>query len=209
MYMENEKDAEKKDEERSSIKICLPKLNFKRIETMINSSSESILAFFGNFNVNADGHLVCIQQVPGNDGSTNSPKSTSSYVYSTQSLNIDSKQDKDLVKTGINFFILNGALKSTTGLQAKVNIIEDGVMIQVLPQTMQKVRTDLLEMKDVRIVCGISDEEKLKLAKKKVTTDVEEPVHHTDHSEVSAEDKESKEVIEFTWTDDFINFSSG
>ena len=33
--------------------------------------------------------------------------------------------------TGASFIVLNGALKSATGLTAKSSIIEDGIMVQV------------------------------------------------------------------------------
>lgn len=142
-------DAAKEDNVR--VTIYLPKINYKRIEAMINDSSESILSFAGALNPKADGHLVCIQQ----DGSK-----TGSVGYSTQSLNIERAElaNGEQSKTGLNYFILNGALKSSTGLKAKMSIIEDGVMVQVLPPIMSQVRNALLEMKDFEIKCEESEE---------------------------------------------------
>lgn len=162
MHMEHDKvipsvpDADKQDNVR--VTIYLPKINYKRIEAMINDSSESILSFGGALNPKADGHLVCIQQ----DGSKSS--SSGSVAYSTQSLNIERSEaavengGARTSRTGLNFFILNGALKSATGLKAKMSIIEDGVMVQVLPTIMARVRSALLEMRDFVIKCEESDD---------------------------------------------------
>lgn len=170
MHMEHDKvipslpEAVKEDNVR--VTIYLPKINYKRIEAMINDSSESILSFMGSLNPKADGHLVCIQQQSGQDGSKSSSGS-GSVAYSTQSLNIDQgaggegeagENNGRASKTGLNFFILNGALKSATGLKAKMSIIEDGVMVQVLPTIMAQVRNALLEMKDFEVKCEESED---------------------------------------------------
>lgn len=147
-------------EENVRVTIYLPKINYKRIEAMINDSSESILSFAGALNPKADGHLVCIQD----SGKASSGSGGGSVAYSTQSLNIDrvdvaaGESDGRASKTGLNFFILNGALKSATGLRAKMSIIEDGAMVQVLPTIMAQVRQALLEMKDYEIQCVESEE---------------------------------------------------
>lgn len=170
MDMEHDKvipslpEAVKEDNVR--VTIYLPKINYKRIEAMINDSSESILSFMGSLNPKADGHLVCIQQQSGQDGSKSSSGSVS-VAYSTQSLNIDQgaggegeagETNGRASKTGLNFFILNGALKSATGLKAKMSIIEDGVMVQVLPTIMAQVRNALLKMKDFEVKCEESED---------------------------------------------------
>lgn len=188
LHMEHEKvlpDATKEDNVR--VRIYLPKINYKRIEAMINDSSESILSFAGGLNQKADGHLVCIQQ----QGEENNRNASGSTAYSTQSLNIDREAGVGVgavtgpSKTGLNFFILNGALKSATGLKAKLSIIEDGVMVQVLPGIMAQVRSALLEMRNFEIRCEDNEE--------KVTSG-------------SSERKETgsggatSEVIEFIWT---------
>lgn len=179
MHMEHDRvissvpDATKGDHVR--VMVYLPKINYKRIEAMIKDSSESILSFAGGFNQKADGHLVCIQQ-----------DVSKSPAYSTQSLNIERgeggrSEEEGPSKTGLNFFILNGALKSITGLKAKMSIIEDGVMVQVLPNIMTKVRTALLEMRDVEVRCEETDE--------KVGASVER------------KEGVASEVIYFVWTD--------
>ena len=180
LYMDMEHDkviSSDTKNENVRVTIYLPKINYKKIEAMVNDSSESILSFAGALNPKADGHLVCIQQEGGNASSSGS--------LATQSFNIE---HPDVVpsggpgsKTGLNFFILNGALKSATGLKAKMNIIEDGVMVQVLPSIMARARAALLEMKDFEVKCEESEE--------KAT------------GSVGAEKRESAtEVINFVWT---------
>ncbi|KAJ8932867.1 hypothetical protein NQ314_014381 [Rhamnusium bicolor] len=56
--------------------------------------------------------------------------------------------------TGASFIVFNGALKSSSGLTAKSNIVEDGLMIQVLPEHMQQIRESLRAMKNHTIPCG-------------------------------------------------------
>lgn len=64
--------------------------------------------------------------------------------------------------TGASFLILNESLKSGSGLSGKCNIVEDGLMVQVLPAKMDEIRTALRNRTDVRIVCGpINAEERL------------------------------------------------
>ena len=38
--------------------------------------------------------------------------------------------------TGASFVVFNGALKSSSGLRAKSSIVEDGLMVQILPDSM-------------------------------------------------------------------------
>lgn len=59
--------------------------------------------------------------------------------------------------TGANFLVLNGALKSTSGLSGKCTIVEDGLMVQILPVKMAAIYKSLKEMKDIDIVCGPVD----------------------------------------------------
>lgn len=59
--------------------------------------------------------------------------------------------------TGASFLVLNGALKSTSGLSGKCSIVEDGLMVQILPNKMAAIRKSLKEMKNIEIVCGPAD----------------------------------------------------
>lgn len=59
--------------------------------------------------------------------------------------------------TGASFLVLNGALKSTSGLSGKCSIVEDGLMVQILPKKMTAIQQALKTMKDIDIVCGPVD----------------------------------------------------
>lgn len=56
--------------------------------------------------------------------------------------------------TGASFLVLNGALKSASGLSAKSSIVEDGIMVQVSQDRMMEIRKSLNKMSDVKIGCG-------------------------------------------------------
>lgn len=59
--------------------------------------------------------------------------------------------------TGASFLVFNGALKSTSGLSGKCSIVEDGLMVQILPKKMTAIQQALKTMKDIDIVCGPVD----------------------------------------------------
>lgn len=56
--------------------------------------------------------------------------------------------------TGASFLVLNGALKSSSGLTAKSSIVEDGMMVQVSQDRMMEIRKAINNMQDVTINCG-------------------------------------------------------
>lgn len=122
--------------------ILIPRNRLDEVIKAINNSSDHILALGANFSKNADGHLVCIQNLKENGDS---------HAYSTQAINIQGQPRK---VTGASFFVFNEALKSTSGLSGKCSIIEDGLMVQVLPSKMNEIRHSLTNMKDIDIVCG-------------------------------------------------------
>nr|CAI5863923.1 unnamed protein product [Callosobruchus analis] len=120
--------------------VTIPVNRYDQVVKSLNNSSDHILAFAGNFSSQVDSHLVCIQDTQGNED-----------CYSTHAINIQNKPRKI---TGASFIVFNGALKSTSGLTAKSNIVEDGLMIQVLPEHMQQIRDNLRAMKNHTISCG-------------------------------------------------------
>ncbi|XP_013119149.2 zinc finger FYVE domain-containing protein 9 [Stomoxys calcitrans] len=123
--------------------VAIPRNRLDDVVKAINNSSDHILAFGGNFSKTADGHLVCMQNV--NDDRTEM------YAYSTQAINIQGQPRK---VTGASFFLLNESLKPSSGLSGKCSIVEDGLMVQILPSQMAEVRESLKNQKDVTIVCG-------------------------------------------------------
>ncbi|KAH8254901.1 hypothetical protein KR026_002271 [Drosophila bipectinata] len=126
--------------------VVIPKYRHQEVIKAINNASDHILAFAGNFSKVADGHLVCMQNI--NDDRSEM------YAYSTQAINIQGQPRKI---TGASFFVLNEALKSTSGLSGKCSIVEDGLMVQIMPAKMEEVRTALRNQADIDIVCGPID----------------------------------------------------
>lgn len=128
--------------------VLVPRNRYDQVQQALANSSDHILALAGNFSPAADGHLVCIQNTDtaGTGNETHS--------YSTQAVNIQGRPRR---VTGASFLLLNGALKSSSGLSAKCSIVEDGLMVQVMPAKMAAVQKALREMRDVEIVCGPVD----------------------------------------------------
>ncbi|EDW72391.2 uncharacterized protein Dwil_GK20901 [Drosophila willistoni] len=123
--------------------VLIPRHRQQDVIKAINNASDHILAFAGNFSKVADGHLVCMQNI--NDDRTEM------YAYSTQAINIQGQPRK---VTGASFFVLNEALKSSSGLSGKCSIVEDGLMVQIMPAKMEEVRQALRNQTDIDIVCG-------------------------------------------------------
>lgn len=109
----------------------------------------SLLAFGADFSKQADGHLVCIQNIDSG--------SSESLSYSTQAINI---QGQNRIRTGASFLILNGALKQSSGMKGKCSIVEDGLMIQIFSTKMQSIRDSLKNMKNIEIPCGPIEDDK-------------------------------------------------
>lgn len=126
--------------------IQIPRNRYDQVMKAINDSSDHILALAGIFSKKADGHLVCIQNTE-----SGCPEL---HQYSTQAINIQGQPRK---VTGASFLILNGALKTTSGLSGKCTIVEDGLMVQILPASMVAAREALKNLKDYSIVCGPVD----------------------------------------------------
>lgn len=56
--------------------------------------------------------------------------------------------------TGASFIVINGALKSSMGLSANSSILEDGLMVQIMPEKMEALKAALKNMQDFTIGCG-------------------------------------------------------
>ncbi|KAJ8687232.1 hypothetical protein QAD02_023026 [Eretmocerus hayati] len=121
--------------------VRFPKNRFNQVMKGLNNSNDHVLAFAANFSIQADSHLVCMQ--------TNSNEDES--VYQTQAINIQNKPRK---VTGASFIVINGALKSSMGLSANSSILEDGLMVQIMPEKMEALKAALKNMQDFTIGCG-------------------------------------------------------
>nr|XP_040129720.1 zinc finger FYVE domain-containing protein 16 isoform X3 [Ictidomys tridecemlineatus] len=119
--------------------IKIPRKKYNDVMKVINSSNEHVISIGASFSTEADSHLVCVQ----NDG-----------VYQTQASSATGHSRK---VTGASFVVFNGALKSSSGFLAKSSIVEDGLMVQITPETMDGLRLALREQKDFKITCGKVD----------------------------------------------------
>ncbi|KAF4108488.1 hypothetical protein G5714_011247 [Onychostoma macrolepis] len=122
--------------------IDIPKSRFNEMLKVVNSSNEHVISFGACFSTEADSHLVCLQN---EDGS-----------YQTQANSIPGKTRR---VTGASFVVFNGALKASSGFIAKSSIVEDGLMVQIPPETMEGLRQALRDQTDFQIPCGKADSE--------------------------------------------------
>ncbi|KAK3108885.1 hypothetical protein FSP39_017895 [Pinctada imbricata] len=122
-------------------KTCInfPRNRYDDLMKVVANSNEHVMAVGACFSTEADSHLVCIQNDEGN--------------YQTQAINIQNKPRK---VTGASFVVFNGALKTSLGLKAKSSIVEDGLMVQITPESMAALKKAMKEMKEYTIECGVS-----------------------------------------------------
>uniref|UniRef100_A0A669Q9T8 Zinc finger FYVE domain-containing protein n=1 Tax=Phasianus colchicus TaxID=9054 RepID=A0A669Q9T8_PHACC len=147
---------------RSCIKIPLRKYN--QVMKVINSSNDHVISIGASFNTEADSHFVCVQNKQG--------------LYHTQA---NSTNEHPRKVTGASFVVFNGALKTSSGFLAKSSIVEDGLMVQITPETMESLRQALRDKKDFKITCGKVDGEDLK--------------EYVDICWVEDEEKTNKEIL--------------
>lgn len=117
--------------------ITFPRNRYEDIMKVVSNSNEHVMALGASFSLQADSHLVCIQNDDGN--------------YQTQAINIQNKPRK---VTGASFVVFNGALKTSSGLKAKSSIVEDGLMVQITPESMVALKQALKDMTSYTIECG-------------------------------------------------------
>ncbi|XP_067114326.1 zinc finger FYVE domain-containing protein 16 [Osmerus mordax] len=120
--------------------IDIPKSRFSQMLKVVNASNEHVISVGATLSSEADSHLVCFQNEEGN--------------YQTQA---NSMPGKTRTVTGASFVVFNGALKASSGFIAKSSIVEDGLMVQIPPDTMEALRTALREQTDFHIPCGKTD----------------------------------------------------
>lgn len=120
--------------------IDIPKSSFNEMQKVLGSSNEHVISIGASFSSAADSHLVCFQNEEGN--------------YQTQA---NSMPGKTRTVTGASFVVFNGALKASSGFIAKSSIVEDGLMVQIPPETMEALRAALREQNDFTIPCGKND----------------------------------------------------
>lgn len=132
-------------EDRKRVNLLIPKLSYEKVCKVLSISNEHVLAFGGNFSLKADSHFVCVQNEDGD-------------VHSRYHNKLIHFPDSPKKVSGASFIVFSGALKSTTGLKAKIKIVEDGLLIEILPSTMEELRNAIKDMKDFKIeCCKVSD----------------------------------------------------
>lgn len=132
------------------VSIQIPCNRFSDTVKIMNSSNESVLAMgTGTFgpkftlredignpaDLPCDSHLVCVQ-----DGLNSN--------YHTE---VMCMKGSPSTCTGAAFVIFNGSLKSDGNHSAKCAIVEDGIMVQLLPEKMEELRASLRSMEDFSI----------------------------------------------------------
>ncbi|XP_028318709.1 zinc finger FYVE domain-containing protein 16 isoform X2 [Gouania willdenowi] len=120
--------------------IDVPKSSFNEMQKVVNTSNEHVVSIGAGFSSSADSHLVCFQNQDG--------------TYQTQA---SSRPGKTRTVTGASFVVFNGALKASSGFIAKSSIVEDGLMVQIPPETMESLRSAFREQTDFHIACGKTD----------------------------------------------------
>ncbi|XP_055369298.1 zinc finger FYVE domain-containing protein 16 isoform X2 [Betta splendens] len=126
--------------EMGHIYIDIPKSSFSEMQKVVNASNEHVISIGATFSSEADSHLLCLQNDEGN--------------YQTE---VNTMSGKTRTVTGASFVVFNGALKVSSGFIAKSSIVEDGLMVQIPPKTMESLRTALREQADFHISCGKND----------------------------------------------------
>nr|XP_015218372.1 PREDICTED: zinc finger FYVE domain-containing protein 16 isoform X1 [Lepisosteus oculatus]XP_015218376.1 PREDICTED: zinc finger FYVE domain-containing protein 16 isoform X1 [Lepisosteus oculatus]XP_015218384.1 PREDICTED: zinc finger FYVE domain-containing protein 16 isoform X1 [Lepisosteus oculatus]XP_015218391.1 PREDICTED: zinc finger FYVE domain-containing protein 16 isoform X1 [Lepisosteus oculatus]XP_015218395.1 PREDICTED: zinc finger FYVE domain-containing protein 16 isoform X1 [Lepisos len=120
--------------------IEIPREKFSEMLKVVSASNEHVISVGASFSTTADSHLVCVQNEEGN--------------YQTQASSMMGKPRK---VTGASFVVFNGALKASSGFLAKSSMVEDGLMVQITPDTMEALRQALREKRDFQIPCGKLD----------------------------------------------------
>ncbi|KAM8828164.1 LOW QUALITY PROTEIN: zinc finger FYVE domain-containing protein 16 [Spinachia spinachia] len=120
--------------------IDIPKRSFNEMQKVVNAANEHVISIGARFSSEADSHLVCFQSEEGS--------------YQTQA---SSKPGQTRTVTGASFVVFNGALKASSGFIAKSSIVEDGLMVQIPPETMEALRGALRAQTDFHIPCGRND----------------------------------------------------
>lgn len=144
--------------------VMFPRNRYDQVIKGLNNSNDHVLAYASNFSIDADSHLVCIQTNTGDESSyqtqaisiNNNPR-TSTYLIQKFTYHFFECLKKILlinIVTGTSFIVINGALKSSMGLSAKSSIVEDGLMVEIMPEKMEALKAALKNMQNFSIGCG-------------------------------------------------------
>lgn len=168
-----EKDKHKKKIHRTVIRVSLPINRYDAIMKALQQNNDYIIALGGNFNLNNTGtshHYSCTQNPEGqhvtrvigicssslddNHESCVNVTRFKSDDPSGDSPSNDCCSDVKKMSIGASFIVFSGALKSSTGLNAKSSIVEDGIMIQIPAHHVATLKSTLKDKKDYVINCS-------------------------------------------------------
>jgi MAD (mothers against decapentaplegic) interacting protein len=125
-------------------KIQIPQSQYNLVMKSILTSNDYVFSI-ASFNINhsCNSHLVAIEN-----------ENSNSYTSRKNSAIGLSNMENDI--TGAAFIVFNGSLKPAINstINAKLTIVEDGVMIQVDTETIEKLKQALQAMKPFRIECN-------------------------------------------------------
>ena len=120
--------------------ISIPQSQYNLVIKSISRSNDYVFSFASlNMNQACNSHLIAIEN-----------ENSNSYT-SRKTSAIDLKTVDDI--TGAAFVIFNGSLKTSlnSATNAKLSIVEDGVMIQVDIKTIEKLKQELQAMRPFKI----------------------------------------------------------
>ncbi|CAK8675675.1 unnamed protein product [Clavelina lepadiformis] len=188
----------------SGVVINIPANRFTDIVKIMNSSNEHVLALGAETFIaddNCRSHLVCVED-------------QATHNYNSEIITYSSPNDEELTSgVGATFVVFNGSLKSGTAQQAKCTVVEDGIMIQLLPEKMAVFKDSLKAMDDFIINCNSSStsspaKQPIKPQDSNVPEEMEE-----NPNEAGNEDEEVSpslcRSVEVRWVGDDTKFNIG
>jgi hypothetical protein len=129
--------------------IIMPKNEYDTIMKSMDQSNEYVFSFASlNFSENCKSHLAAIKTEL--QTSYVSRKISSTSRMTTADDDNDHAQ-QEIEQVGVAFVVLNGSFKQTLNTKLKQTIIEDGLMIQIDVDTLNKLREALKSMRSFQI----------------------------------------------------------
>lgn len=123
----------------------------------LNSCSSYVLAFGSNLEPNANYHLTCGQNDDQYLTQILSRKDGRVEDFSLNNLETNSTEYvSELI--GASYIVFSGALKSEPGLNCscKFSVVEDGILVQLLPNLLEKLKNSLKQKTDFNLNCNQS-----------------------------------------------------
>lgn len=119
----------------------------------LNTSSNSVLSFGSNLDLKANYHLTCLQnddqyltQILSRDGRT--------ADFNFNNLEDNNEYISEII--GASYIVFSGALKTEAGLNGKFSVVEDGILVQLLPNSLDNLKNALKQKMNFTLNCGSS-----------------------------------------------------